>query len=114
MAVFNMSDLKKGEKIAPQSENSSEMEEKISLAKKHGKEEVESFIKAFDLFKKTVGELVLFEGITDGLDIIFQDKIVNGHMTPILDGKAIPGISDEEYHEIRVNMFTKLIGKYCK
>jgi hypothetical protein len=90
------------------------MRHKINQARAEGLKEIETFEKAVEEFTAQIEDLEIFGIICDFAKDLFVDSLAEGIIRPVLLGRRIMGMPEEQFQEMRRDMYKMLIDRYCK
>lgn len=90
------------------------MRHKINQARAEGLKEIEIFEKAVEEFTAQIEDLEIFGSVCDFVKDLFIDSLVEGIIRPVLLGRRIMGMPEEQFQEMRRDLYKMLIDRYCK
>ena len=85
---------------------------KVDYAREKGKEEIREVEAALlDLYKKSEN-WAMFETIIKFGCILMKKEFIDGYYRPMLEGKKIPDMPDNQYVQEQLELFKTLISHY--
>lgn len=98
-------------------------DDKIDLyfrsAQSNGYIELQKYETLVNNFIKDVAKLAVFENImkdvlSEQIRYFLIDEVLKSLVKPIFEGESLPFMKDEDYDEIRKNMYRSLIERYVQ
>lgn len=103
-----------GSKSSSPKESKADTKIKIDKAKIYAQKEIDEFKSIIQEAKTKMDKLVLFKQEAPALEFLFQTVILGELIEPVLKGNKPYGMPEENFKEVRKQMFYDLIKTYVE